>query len=799
MTNRIPHLSITNEAFIDAIHGGRIPEGYAVAVISKVGNPNEGGWPAEKADEAINKISPDANNYVSNAVFNTDGVGGRFVARKELAAHVNAILIDDVGSKITMDEFRNLKLSWLLETSANNYQAGIILQDSASIELAGQLTRGLINAGLTDPGARGAIRNIRLPVGINGKPEHLSGESEPFRVALRQWCPDARYTPEEIVESLGLTLEEECAFGPPINGFPPSDIYARAALRSELAIIADTPPGVRNRQLNTSAFVLGQLVGAGSLDHSDAEQALLHAAQASGLPRSEASTTIRSGLDAGLKKPRLVTERGSARRSRESYKIDDDDRDPLPLYPELPPSAPYPDIALGPLAPAARAIANKVQVPLAVAGQSVLAVAALAVQAFADVVMPYGQRRPLSLYFVSVLGSGDRKSTADNEASWAIQKHESNLCDRYVDDIAAWTVESAAYVAERRKIEGDKGINLNERREALKALGPEPAKPLAPFITTGDLTVEGLAKAWSAAHPALGVFTAEGGTFIGGHGMSAESQLRTSAALSEAWDGKPIKRIRAQDGVTVLPGRRLSTHLMIQPEASHGFLGDATLRDQGLLSRFLVAAPASLAGGRFYKEATQADQRAIAAFGGRILSILETRPPSDGDRSGGVTPRSLPMSNEARKLWIAFHDHVEAQLGQNGDLAPLKDFASKTAENGARIAGILTIFDDLSAPEISREAMEGAIQLMDWYLAEAERLHSASRLDPQLRRASSLRDWLVAREGASASFREILRFGPSALRTKAAAEDAIRALIDHRQIVQTEERPRVFRLNRGEC
>ena len=71
--------------------------------------------------------------------------------------------------------------------------------------------------------------------------------------------------------------------------------------------------------------------------------------------------------------------------------------DVIPLYPPLAPAADYPVEALGPLAAVTKAIASKIQVPLALAGQSVLAAASLAAQAIADVVLPYGQTRPLSL------------------------------------------------------------------------------------------------------------------------------------------------------------------------------------------------------------------------------------------------------------------------------------------------------------------------------------------------------------------------------------------------------------------
>jgi Protein of unknown function (DUF3987) len=99
--------------------------------------------------------------------------------------------------------------------------------------------------------------------------------------------------------------------------------------------------------------------------------------------------------------------------------------EPLPLFPPLSEPEPYPVDALGAtLSRAAKAIASKAQVPTAMAAQSVLAAASLAVCAHADVMMPYGQGRPLSLFFATVAVSGDRKSTADNEALWPITKRE---------------------------------------------------------------------------------------------------------------------------------------------------------------------------------------------------------------------------------------------------------------------------------------------------------------------------------------------------------------------------------------
>jgi hypothetical protein len=81
----------------------------------------------------------------------------------------------------------------------------------------------------------------------------------------------------------------------------------------------------------------------------------------------------------------------------------------LPLFEPVVTGESYPVDRLGKLlGGAASAIASKIRVPGSIAGQSVLAVASLAAQARANVLLPYGQTRPLSLYMITVAGSGGK-------------------------------------------------------------------------------------------------------------------------------------------------------------------------------------------------------------------------------------------------------------------------------------------------------------------------------------------------------------------------------------------------------
>jgi hypothetical protein len=423
-----------------------------------------------------------------------------------------------------------------------------------------------------------------------------------------------------------------------------------------------------------------------------------------------------------------------------------------------------------------------VQTPRSIAAQSVLAVASLATQAIADVVLPIGlagQRRPLSLDLVTIAASGERKTSADNEALRPVRMREKALREIYDHAREEWRIAHAAWKAQLRCIEGKKSIGLDERRFELRALGPEPTEPILPILIAPDPTIEGLAKAWPRLPGSLGLFSSEGGQMIGGYGFGPEHRLKTGANLSTLWDGDGLRRLRALDGVTDLRGRRLALHLMVQPEAAGDLLSDPVLRDQGLLSRLLVAAPDSIAGTRLYREPRPEDDRDIRRYVATMLQLLELGWPCEADRPNELSPRPLSLGPEARQMWIAFHDRVEEETKPDGSLAELKDIAGKAAEQAARIAGVLTIVEEPAAKEIQALTMRNAIELVSWYLNEALRLAGSARISAKLRTAQLLLDWLARTAKKTITVREVQQFGPGRLREREAILATLHILQEH--------------------
>ena len=238
------------------------------------------------------------------------------------------------------------------------------------------------------------------------------------------------------------------------------------------------------------------------------------------------------------------------------------------------------------LSNAAMAIVDITQCPPGIAANSVLAVASLATQPHADVEHPATLKPiPLSLFLITIAESGERKSAADHEALVAVKEREASLAETYRHDYSDYRNAHEAWEAARSRIKRSNKGDWRSAQNALKSIGDEPVPPLKPHIVVSEPTFEGLAKLYAEGHPSLGLFSAEGGGFLGGHAMRDEGRLRALTGLSELWDGSPLKRTRAGEGSIHLPGRRLALHLMVQPGIAPLLLGDKLANGQGFLSR----------------------------------------------------------------------------------------------------------------------------------------------------------------------------------------------------------------------
>lgn len=329
---------------------------------------------------------------------------------------------------------------------------------------------------------------------------------------------------------------------------------------------------------------------------------------------------------------------------------------PTPLFGKRPAAQLPPVAALGPLRDGVEAIAVLTKAPPAIAVQSLLAAASLATQGFADVELLHG-RCPISLFLLTVAESGERKSACDRLATKAIREIEKERRRRYNNELKAYEAQQAG-----RAGKDDCVIEENNPFSGSPRVLTEPRDP---SLCLSDVTIEGIINQLLIGTPSIAILSDEGGQVLGGYAMKRENKLKSAADFSKFWDGDQITKHRASSRPIVLFGQRIALHLMMQPGVARDALGDATFRDQGLLSRMLTAWPESNIGQRCLSEdAASEDARRIAdaaldTFYAQMTEYLETPLPTVAGSDQELAPRLLRLSREARELLLGYYNRVE--------------------------------------------------------------------------------------------------------------------------------------------
>ena len=473
---------------------------------------------------------------------------------------------------------------------------------------------------------------------------------------------------------------------------------------------------------------------------------------------------------------------------------------PQPLIREIAKGADYPIDALGPLRAVVEAVQSTTQAPTAIATQSALSVASLAVQGHADVETLAGYSN-VSLFCLTIAQSGERKSACDKLVMSGLRDVERDRSDNYRNEMSDWQTSLKIWTAKHdRMIKDAAGGRAKKTCEAevdLASLGPSPEQPQSPKIIVSEPTLEGLVKLYLVGQPTLGLFSDEGGGFLGGHAMNSDNRLKTIAGLSNLWGGDALDRVRAGDGATTLYGRRLAVHLMVQHVAARPLLSDPVASGQGFLARFLITEPASTIGTRLNQTYSNATDPAIIATSSRLSHILNHPLPTREGQERELEPRALTLSTDAKALLFEYYKATELAQVQGGELEQVKSFASKSPEQAARIAGVLTLWGDLTATVVAASVMSDAIELAQFYLLEAKRLAETATVSENVEKAERLRRWLLdswpsiatarGRDASTIIPRDVVIHGPNSLRETATVKKLMVVLAAHGWLVEMEK------------
>ncbi len=457
-----------------------------------------------------------------------------------------------------------------------------------------------------------------------------------------------------------------------------------------------------------------------------------------------------------------------------------------PLVTKIAPE-PYPLDALPAMVRAAvMEVQGFTKAPLPMVVLSAMSALSLAIQARVDIGRAAGLTGPCSLFGLVIADSGERKSTCDGKFTQAVKEYEAQQTEitkpfirEYNAAVGVWEAKRSGIKDKIRALAKD-SKPTREFEERLSDLeNHEPIKPTVPRLIYADATPEALTYGLYKNWPSGGVVSAEAGAVLGAHGMNSDSVMRNLATLNQLWDGNPLTVDRRTSESYTVRGARLTIALQVQEATLRDFLkrSGTLARGTGFLARFLLAWPESTQGYRTFTEPPES-WPAMEAFNQRIAQILNQSLPLNAD--GNLTPTLLTLSPDAKAAWIVYHDAIECELKNSGDLFDVRDVAAKSADNAARIAALFHVFETDQSNQVSLDSINGATRIAAWHLHESRRFFGEIALPEGLKAAALLEDWLIDYYKRENTFcvpvAALQQTGPVSLRRKEAYDPAIQEL-----------------------
>lgn len=428
-------------------------------------------------------------------------------------------------------------------------------------------------------------------------------------------------------------------------------------------------------------------------------------------------------------------------------------------------------------------LSQKCQVPLDLTVLTLLGGISMVAQGRYALKMPYGGIKPITTYVLGVAGSGDGKTPLFDSVLNPIQEVQREQrrewrkrLDTHMGDLEEWrTKEKVLTSAIYRK--QTKGGTAESERQSLRELyqrRPEPPREFRLLIE--DTTPEALFLGLEKAIPTAALATDEAEIFFKG------AMNRARSHINSLWSGGSTVITRATKDDIVLDDARLMLLLMVQPGVLQKYMErqGQQARDSGMLARFLVCAPLSLRGQRFYSLQPSLTWDAWEQAEARLTTLARenlilVKAPD--------TPREvLEFTPEGAACWVQVANEIERQMGQGGYFEACPDHGSKLVENIARVAALIHLFEEYEGnitPETVLMAMDITLyysgHFMQVFMPPPQEEQDAQRLNEWFNELRQF-NWRTMR------YNDVRQRGPRPLRDKKRLKEAMDVLISHQQV-----------------
>ncbi|MCO4951638.1 YfjI family protein [Escherichia coli] len=420
-----------------------------------------------------------------------------------------------------------------------------------------------------------------------------------------------------------------------------------------------------------------------------------------------------------------------------------------------------------------------------------LTVKAASVQDTHEVELSGGQRTSLQIYMCLSSASGSGKTSACAKLIAPVHETEEELHQAYIDDkknydrmMEMWTTDKKILERRYKKEMERSPENAAAARAALeKCIANKPVPPVQQVLIVNDATPEGIALKLSQS-PSLLLLSDEGGTILD------KRFERKSALYNTLWSGQPVTVERASRPGFRVKDSRLTMLILTQPVIFDKFFtltGDQ-IRGNGFLARVLFCEPGAnkIMTTEPHTATPVVTQQCATcfhekSFGSQIRDSLRA---SRERRAKGEQRIRMTLSHAASHDLEIFHEENMSAVRQNPRMTTFEDIIVRKREQAVRIAALLELENNPHGTVITRESINSAIYLVDFYFQHLiSKLESLREISPAEKLDKWLRENIIQVKGYEYQKSHILQYGPYALRNKCVLDEALDILAEQKKIV----------------
>ncbi|MGO2439346.1 Uncharacterised protein [Serratia plymuthica] len=404
------------------------------------------------------------------------------------------------------------------------------------------------------------------------------------------------------------------------------------------------------------------------------------------------------------------------------------------------------------------------QAPIPLIASSVVSALSLSCQGLIDIKVNDTVVSPVSLFLLVIANSGERKTTVDRMVLKPLYEHDTRSINQSEDKGKDYDIEQKVWhekqkailnLIRKKTIKDQCTDALSQRLRMLVAEKPEP--PKTPKRIYNNVTPEALQIAMHNHSPHAGLIADEGANVLD------RKVMNDLSFINSMWDGVSFHVERKTTPSFTIENGRITLSVMVQKKPFDLYLkrqGERA-RGSGFFARclpVLIDERLTTQGERFIKEYSS-ERRFLDDFYQRINEILA----EDVEHDALIQRVCLSFEPSAQYAWEDVYNQIESRIGPDEEYANMNDFASKLANNVARLAALLSYFSE-GEGEIKRHYVDSAWLLCEWYMQQAVNIFG----NEDGYYEALLLSWLdreYSRTGRNhVRYNDIRRLGPNVLR-----------------------------------